>query len=215
VSIIRNWGSLSQTRPDRHNNAVLKLITGPLDEPISLSEAKRHLRIDYSADDAVIQLLITGCRQSLERWLRRGLLTQTWDLSLDWGPAWVEAPYAPLQSVTGIWVRGLDSSEVAVAGTTYYVNLAASMVALNPGTVWPAHLSPMGFRMRYVVGYGDTSDDVPAAIRLELLTMIALAFEDRTSLGVPDTSKRSLQPYRVVGAGIRMAKGIEPPELLA
>lgn len=215
MTIIRNWNSVNQTRPDRRNNAALRLVTGPTDEPVSLSEAKRQLKVDYSADDAKIQLLISACRQSLEKWLRRGLMTQTWDLSLDWGPAWVEAPYAPLQSVTGIFVRGLDSSEVTVASNTYYINTAASMVVLNPGNVWPAHLSPMGFRMRYVVGYGDTSDDVPAAIRLELLAMIALAFDDPTHLGVPDTTKLTLQPYRVMGVGVRKSVGIEPPELLA
>ncbi len=216
MSIVRNWGQWSHSdNPPHTNNSVLKLVTPPADEPVALTEAKRHLRVDFPDDDPTIQLLISACRGQLESWLRRSLLNQTWDLTLDWGPAWVELPRPPLVSVTEVKVRGLDTTEVLADPASYYVNASANTIALKPASVWPVHITPMGWRVRFVAGYGDTPDDVPAAIRMELLAMVSQQYEDRSSIGVSEQAKARLSSFRVVGAGIRMAKGVEPPELLA
>ena len=58
----------------------LKLITAPAEEPVSLTEAKTHLRVDTSADDTYIARLITSARAHVEEAiLHRPLITQTWE----------------------------------------------------------------------------------------------------------------------------------------
>jgi uncharacterized phiE125 gp8 family phage protein len=55
----------------------------PAEEPVSLVEARAHLRVDHYDDDALIRLLITGARERAEQICRRALVTQSWKLILD------------------------------------------------------------------------------------------------------------------------------------
>lgn len=61
----------------------LTLKTAPLVEPISLAEAKAHLRVDFDDDDAVIQSMIRGARSKLEWVYNVSFLTQSLVLGLD------------------------------------------------------------------------------------------------------------------------------------
>lgn len=59
------------------------IVTPPSAEPLSLQEAKDHLRLDTAADDAYVNTLITAARQWLEEICWRGILTQTLELVLE------------------------------------------------------------------------------------------------------------------------------------
>lgn len=88
------------------------LVTAPTAEPIALSDAKKHLRVDFSDDDALILGLISAARQEAEQITRRALVTQSWRITLDqfprpsmnvasanwYGPQWGVAP-GPLTTV--------------------------------------------------------------------------------------------------------------------
>ena len=65
---------------------AVKLITPPALEPISLQEAKAHLRVDFGDDDDYISALITAARDFAEGFTRRAFLTQSWLLALDHFP---------------------------------------------------------------------------------------------------------------------------------
>lgn len=60
-----------------------KRVTPPAIEPVTLDEAKAHLRVDINAEDSLITRLISDAREWVERFLRRSLITQTWALYLD------------------------------------------------------------------------------------------------------------------------------------
>ena len=57
-----------------------KLLVEPAIEPITLSEAKQHLRMEVSDDDALITLLIAAGRQYAEQLTRTSFITQQWSL---------------------------------------------------------------------------------------------------------------------------------------
>lgn len=65
----------------------LILLSGPAEEPISLIEAKEHLRVDYDDEDALISSLIAAARQYAESICRRVFVTQSWKLVLDAFPS--------------------------------------------------------------------------------------------------------------------------------
>jgi uncharacterized phiE125 gp8 family phage protein len=56
-------------------------------EPITLNEAKAHLRVFGTDDDGYITSLIAAARQSAESLTDRALLPQTWELALDEFPS--------------------------------------------------------------------------------------------------------------------------------
>lgn len=64
----------------------LELVTPPAAEPVTLADAKTHMRVDTTLDDAYITLLITAARQFVENWTRRALIYQTWRLVFDHWP---------------------------------------------------------------------------------------------------------------------------------
>lgn len=61
----------------------LLLVTPPAAEPVSLAEAKAHLRVDISDDDALINALIVAARRSVELITGQRLMAQTWQYFLD------------------------------------------------------------------------------------------------------------------------------------
>jgi uncharacterized phiE125 gp8 family phage protein len=64
----------------------LRQTTPPAVEPVSLAEAKLHLRVDITDDDALITGLIQGARYAAENMCRRVMVTQSWGLTLDGFP---------------------------------------------------------------------------------------------------------------------------------
>jgi uncharacterized phiE125 gp8 family phage protein len=83
----------------------------PTEEPIALEDAKQHLNIDATDKDAALVRMISGVRSYVEQYLNRGLLTQTWKMTLDGFADDVDLPMAaPLQSVTS--VKYYDASGV-------------------------------------------------------------------------------------------------------
>ena len=65
----------------------LKLVSPPVFEPITLAEAKTHLRLDTCTDDAYVSALIIAARERVELFLRRALITQAFEYTIDQFPA--------------------------------------------------------------------------------------------------------------------------------
>lgn len=143
--------------------AGLVLVTAPTQEPISLEDAKTHLRIEdsFTDDDTYISTLITLGRQQVEGAMHRALLTQTWNLFLQnwpgrdynnwpssltvspeqyWKYNHIKLPRPPLQSVTS--VTYMDSSGVtwtmqnaAFSGSANTNNSYNVVTAFEPGRI--------------------------------------------------------------------------------
>lgn len=192
---------------------ALKLITAPAAEPISVSEAKAHMRVDTTADDTYIGTIITAARQNVEAHLRRALITQTWELVLDGFPGGeVRLPKPPLVSVTSVKYTDVDGVESTFSSASYLVDTDAEpgRVVLKSGETWPAVTlrEASAVRIRYVVGYGAAGSAVPVAIRQAVLLVCGSLYENRedvlvaqgVSVGVlPFGVQALLMPYRVFG----------------
>lgn len=60
-----------------------QLITPPAQEPVTLGEAKAHLRLETALDDDYVNALIISARLYTEEVCWRGLVTQTWEYVLE------------------------------------------------------------------------------------------------------------------------------------
>lgn len=67
----------------------VKVVTAPAVEPITLTEAKLHCKVDLTTDDDLITPLIVAAREEIERRTWRALITQTLELVLS---AWPSLP---------------------------------------------------------------------------------------------------------------------------
>ena len=168
-------------------------------EPVSLETAKAFLRVDGTADDAVIGLLISAAREKGEAISRLAFLTQTVELVLD---AWpddltLRLRRAPLQSVTS--VTYLDEEGVQATWTDYQVDARSAVGYVTFGSVPSVTLFPTGaIKITYVAGYGDTATSVPSNIQMALLMLIAYWYENRESQDVPKNIRDMFMSARLV-----------------
>jgi uncharacterized phiE125 gp8 family phage protein len=164
-----------------------RLIDAPDVEPVMLAEAKAHLYVTHSDDDALIGAYIAAAREDAEHRLQRALVTQTWELALDAFPAAIVLPMAPLASITSIKYTDTAGVEQTLDPAAYAVDTAAEPGAVVPayGLAWPATRAERNaVRVRYVAGYGADGTFVPAAIRQWILLRVGSLFENRESVNV-------------------------------
>ena len=110
----------------------LTLLTPPAAEPVTLAEAKAHLKVDTTADDALISSLITGARARAEWHSGRAFVTQSWTLWLDAWPqnGLIEIPLPPLQSVTQVRLHAPDDASSVLDPSAYQVDAASAPARL-------------------------------------------------------------------------------------
>lgn len=189
----------------------LTLVTAPTDEPVTLAEAKRHLRVDHSEEDALIEALIGAARQEAEATTRRAFITQTWSLKLDGFPCDgvpIEVPLSPLVSVTSVTYLDTAGASQTWAAADYTVD---APVGPRPprGLIIPDYALPYpvtqiiqnAVTVRFVAGYG-AALAVPRGIKQAILLRVGDLYGRRES-GVVGTSftethaaESILWPYR-------------------
>jgi uncharacterized phiE125 gp8 family phage protein len=127
---------------DLRGRFVLNQTEAPTAEPISLTEAKLHLRIDTTADDALVTALIMAARQIVEDWTGLALVKQSWAYSFQQWYKWeIELPRAaPLLTVDSIKYYDVNNTLQTVDPTIYQTSKAASVGRVRPywNQVWPS-----------------------------------------------------------------------------
>ena len=178
----------------------------PAQEPVSLADAKAHLRVDVPDDDALISRLITGARSELERNLGRALITQTWTYWLDAWPAGfaVPLPLAPVQSVEQVRIYAVDDTFFVLPAGGYLLDgLGAPPRLIRRGAqAWLQPLRPgNGIAIDFTAGHGSQPTDVPAALRIALLVLIGHWYENShpsdAAAALPSLVSDLIDPYRV------------------
>ncbi|HEY9211089.1 MAG TPA: head-tail connector protein [Methylotenera sp.] len=163
---------------------ITRLITPPATEPITVAEAKLHLRVDDAADDALIQALITGAREQCEHILGRSIMPQTWDLVLDSFPADgdIELLNPTIISITSVkYIDALTANEVTLAVNQYALDKDNEPGRLMPapGITWPETLDVANaVRIRYTAGYADAAS-VPASIKNWIKLAVGVWYRNR------------------------------------
>lgn len=186
-----------------------KRTVAPASEPVTLAEAKSHLRVDISADDTYISALITVARTAAEDRCQRTLITTTWQYTLDEFPQAIPLPNAPILGVTSLqYKRSSDGVVVTLASTDYIVDTvnAPGWVVPAYGYSWPDTYDEINsVIVTYTAGYGATAASVPAPIKQWILLAIGDLYDQSRSLSsdkalVPLKFADSLlDPYRQFG----------------
>jgi uncharacterized phiE125 gp8 family phage protein len=183
----------------------LTLITAPAQEPVTVEEAKAHLRETSNDSDELIRSLIIAARQYVEKRTARQLVTATWELSLDELQNQVELPLPPLVSITSVKYTNADGVVTTVATTVYEITsgLEPGFLRLAYNQIWPTDYLSFSdvWKIRYVAGYGAASV-VPEAIKAAIKLYVAHLYENREPYitgsivsDVPDTIDALIGAY--------------------
>lgn len=173
----------------------------PAIEPVTLAEAKLHLRVDHSDEDALISALITAARTDAENRLQRTLITSGWALTLDGFFSLQTLPMAPILAVASVaYVDGAGATQT-LPGAAYRVDAPAAL--LQPVSSWPATADQSNaVTINYTAGFGPAAADVPAPIKAWVLLAIGDMYANRERSAerpkVPQGfADGLLDPYRI------------------
>lgn len=191
---------------------LLRRTAGPSALPLTLAEAKAHLRVDGSAEDALVALYLDAAVTAVEAETGRALLPQDWELQLDGFPASrepVDLPIAPAMSITSVITVSAAGVQITLAGTAYQVQLPAGPWAergrLFPpaGQDWPATDEGVSgaVRVLYRAGYASAAE-VPAPLRHAALLALGDFYANREQAGATKVTDnpafaRLIAPFRL------------------
>ncbi len=193
------------------------LVAPPDETPVSLAEAKAHLRIDHDLDNGRVEAAIAGAVAHLDGYtgiLGRALVTQTWRQDIPFWPAsrCLRLPLAPVASIASVSYRPAGGGAAVEVDPASYRLLAGTS---DPSVLLPAAFAPAldnapdAISVEFVAGYGKPGDEgwpkqMPGALRSAILLMVGdlYRFTDSAALGqvsaVPMsvTVDRLLSPFR-------------------
>ena len=166
------------------------------DEPVTLDEAKAHLRLDGDGHDQRLASLIQAAREQAERYLGRSIGTQTLRVTFDEFDTILELPGGPVQSIEKI--EYIDARDEYQELPTDSYRVIGSQDRITATNRWPRVSNTLGAVMvTYVAGY----DETPEAIKQSILMMVERLF-DRHEANYDDTLARVasalLWPYRSI-----------------
>ena len=173
--------------------------TGPAVEPLTVAEAKLHLRVDTTEDDTYIGTLITAAREWVENYLDRTLITTQLILRAAEFPTeeleLARPPMATAGTATAVVITYTlaDTTTATLSTALYRVDRTSTPGNVAPiinGT-WPSDVieDANAVAVTYWAGYGPTSASVPATIRHACLMLIGHWYESRSTVLVGVTSK--------------------------
>ena len=181
-----------------------KVITPPSD-PVTLAEARLHLRVTDTSEDALITSLITASRVYCEHYTKRAIGSQTLELALEEFPSddEIELPMSPVTAITYIKYIALDGTLTTLSPSAYSLDDYGhiSRVLLPYNTYWPLTQDvDNAVFIRYVAGAATTPAPVLAAMKL----LIGNLYENResvvigqTAIELPMSVKSLLDTYRI------------------
>jgi uncharacterized phiE125 gp8 family phage protein len=182
------------------------LTSPPALEPVSLDDAKAHLRLVQNDDDPLISTLIIAARRRIEAETGLALIAQGWSCYRDDWPddGLVELPVAPLIAVTRVTTYADDDTAADIDPAHYYVDSVSTppRLALRGSRAWPRPgRVANGIEIAVTAGFGSAALAVPEDIRNAVLQLVAHLYENRGTgkdAGLPLTVAAALARYRVV-----------------
>lgn len=155
-------------------------------EPVTLEDAKAHLRVDGTSEDDLITTLITAARGHVESRTGTRLYTQTVTLRTDDWTDLYWLPVAPVASITSIAYVDTDGTTQTLATSVYEARLwgLEPSIVLKYNQVWPTIRVGSLITIVAVVGYGTSGAQPPETIHALKLALADLyAFRETTLVG--------------------------------
>jgi uncharacterized phiE125 gp8 family phage protein len=180
------------------------LSTTPL---FTTAEAKDFLKVDTSADDTLIDNLIKAATESCQIYTNQYFLNTVVEQYSDkWSEVYTLYK-SPVSSITHIKYYDTNDAEQTLAASNYILDDVSKPARI--GLAVDATLPDLADRInavhvKYTVGYGTASSDVPDGIKSAVLITLANFYENRqsvitgrTATELPLSSQYLLNQYKI------------------
>jgi len=135
-------------------------------EPILLADVKTYLKVDYSDEDSIISMLISGVREQVEDFTGLSLIASTIEYFNDEIPDEIVLPYPEHASITEVKINDVVSSAYTKTGLTQFI--------VYPESTYLSGENQQGIYIKYV-----TSGTCPIGLKLEMLKIIDEKYRNR------------------------------------
>lgn len=185
--------------------ASYQIVTGPSSEPITLSEAKLHLRVDGTDEDSLIQTLISSARQMAEAYTWRPLMPQTWKLFSDRNEVgdYLILNKAPVTSIVSVSYKNDANAYVTLSPSAYETDLVGEPARIKIINHPVVSDKLNAWCVEFQCGYSG-QNTVPDAIKAAIKLIVAHLYEHREDVVIgtivstlDNNSKWLLDPYRM------------------
>lgn len=178
------------------------IVIPPATLPVSLIEVKEFLKLDLLdiSENSFLTLLIQASSDFFQKYTNRILINTTFETFFDCFRQSFELARSKFQSL--IFFQYLQNgSQVDVDPTTFYITFENdySRIIISLIEDFPDDKDDrfQSIIVRFVAGFGDTSSDIPADIRIALLNQIASLYENRGDCNKCDCGDISNLPTAV------------------
>ena len=183
----------------------------PTETPVTLPEAKHHLRVDDDGEDSLVEGLNQAATNWVEEYTGRQLVDATWLLTLDRFPLLDELllPRPPVNAITSITYHDSEGNALVMPAADYVLDNSSDYglhrLYLAEGADWPSEAlrRAAGVEILYAAGYGG-AETVPDQFKSGIKMVAGSLYENReTEITGTITSQLKhsaewvLFPYRV------------------
>lgn len=158
-----------------------RIITPVSVEPVTLAEAKLHLRVDIADDDALISGFISAAREWAENLTAQSWAEQTLEMAVDGFSHQLCLLQGPVSEIVSVVYEDIDGNDQIASAALYRLGMdqyGNNVLTLKAGMSWPAASGmPGSVRVRYKAGpvpvnsppeYVGFPESVKSAIKLQL-----------------------------------------------
>jgi uncharacterized phiE125 gp8 family phage protein len=160
----------------------------PAAEPVTLAEAKAHLRLADGSEDDLLSGLIRAARQDVERATGMALLDQHWRLVLDRWPmnGQVNLPVHPVREILSVTIYGSEGEASLLDATACEADLVSRPARLHLVRALDPARAMNGIEIDFRAGFGEAGTDVPDLLKRAILLLVAHWYEFRAGFGPSD-----------------------------
>lgn len=164
--------------------SILRLVTPPTDRAVSLSEARRHMRVEDMESDDLIGMYIEAAEQSLA-YVGRALKTATYALDIyGYVNRAIDLPMPPLRAVTAVRTPDATGVMTIVDPANYSVvktSEGRGSILTATAYTWPFLPYTPGYvsaSIEFTAGY----DVVPSGLRAAILLIAGALYDNRSAV---------------------------------
>ena len=161
-------------------------VTAPTVEPVSVAEARDHLRVDLDVDDILIYNMLVAAREYVEIYCNRSFAKHTYRADLVGFYNEMRLPRKPIQAITHIKYYTSASPSVLTTLAASNYTLSRDVVSLAYGGTWPAVYPRVdGAQITFQTGYSNLASpedqvaNVPKSVRAAMLMIVGDLYENR------------------------------------